>query len=110
MIQPRRSRRASSTSTCTGKSCAAGFVLVRTGGPGSDQWLLMHKHDEYAVTGWDPEDFPASVLSGRTNDQVKADPARMWRSDLPPAEASVALRRPPDDPPAPRAGISRTAR
>lgn len=30
-----------------------------------DQWLLMHKHDEYAVKGWNPEDYPRSVLSGR---------------------------------------------
>jgi bifunctional non-homologous end joining protein LigD len=30
------------------------------------------------------------VLSGRTNDEVKADPRRLWRSDLPPAQASVA--------------------
>jgi bifunctional non-homologous end joining protein LigD len=32
------------------------------------------------------------VLSGRTNDEVKADPDRLWRSDLPPAEAAVALK------------------
>jgi bifunctional non-homologous end joining protein LigD len=67
------------------------FILVRRDG---DQWLLLHKHDEYAVNGWDPEDYPASVLSGRTNDEVKADPERMWRSDLPAAQASVLLRRP----------------
>ena len=42
--------------------------------------------------GWDAEDYPQSVLSGRTNDQVKADPDRIWRSDLPAAEASVELR------------------
>ena len=51
--------------------------------------------------GWDPEDHPESVLSGRTNDEVKADPDRIWRSDLPPAQASIALRPPaiagPDD-------------
>ncbi len=52
----------------------------------------MHKHDDYAVAGWDAEDHPQSVLSGRTNDQVKADPDRIWRSDLPAAEASVELR------------------
>jgi bifunctional non-homologous end joining protein LigD len=58
----------------------------------SNQWLLLHKNDEYAVPGWDAEDFPQSVLTGRTNDQVKADPDRIWRSDLPAAEASVELR------------------
>jgi bifunctional non-homologous end joining protein LigD len=31
------------------------------------------------------------VLSGRTNDEVKADPHRMWRGDLPPAQASIAI-------------------
>lgn len=85
------------------------LVLVRSGGRGraggrangadqhgadSEQWLLLHKDDDDAVSGWDPEDYPRSVLSGRTNEEVKADPDRLWRSDLPPAEASVALRPP----------------
>jgi bifunctional non-homologous end joining protein LigD len=71
------------------------FILVRSHGRSDDdQWLLLHKDDEYAVRGWDPEDYPRSVLSGRTNDEVKADPDRIWRSDLPPAQASVALRPP----------------
>ena len=72
------------------------LVLVRRGrrGEDSDQWLLLHKDDEYAVRGWDPEDYPKSVLSGRTNEQVRADPERMWRSDLPAAEASIVLRPP----------------
>jgi bifunctional non-homologous end joining protein LigD len=34
------------------------------------------------------------VLSGRTNDEVKADPERLWRSELPAAEASILLRPP----------------
>jgi bifunctional non-homologous end joining protein LigD len=67
------------------------FILVRTGSD-EKQWVLLHKHDDDAVPGWDPEDYPLSVLSGRTNDQVKADPDRMWRSDLPPAQASISLR------------------
>jgi bifunctional non-homologous end joining protein LigD len=79
------------------------LILVRRdknlpGSGGPDQWLLMHKHDEYAVKGWDPEDYPRSVLSGRTNDEVKAAPERMWRSDLPPSEASVPVRRPGSGP------------
>lgn len=78
------------------------LVLVRRGQPGADgkeQWILVHKHDEHAVTGWDAEDHPTSVLSGRTNDEVKADPDRLWRSDLPAAEASVDLRVPEAAPP-----------
>ena len=74
------------------------LVLVRrdSDGSGQEQWLLLHKHDEYAVKGWDPEEHPRSVLSGRTNDEVKADPERVWRSDLPAAQASIAVRAPAD--------------
>ncbi len=72
------------------------FILVRTGrdAGGKEQWLMLHKHDEFAVPGWDPEEHPRSVLSGRTNDEVLADPDRLWRSDLPAAEASIALKQP----------------
>jgi bifunctional non-homologous end joining protein LigD len=77
-----------------GHKLAGRLVLVRTrtDRSGKEQWLLLHKHDEHAVEGWDAEDHPRSVLSGRTNDEVKADPDRMWRSDLPAHEASVALK------------------
>jgi bifunctional non-homologous end joining protein LigD len=83
------------------------LVLVRSGGrrrggsaggagggtgQDGDQWLLLHKDDDDAVRGWDPEDHPQSVLSGRTNDEVRADPDRVWRSELPPDQASVELR------------------
>jgi bifunctional non-homologous end joining protein LigD len=69
------------------------LVLVRrgSGDGGSDDWMLLHKRDKHAVDGWDPEEHPRSVLSGRTNEQVKADPDRMWRSDAPAAEADVSL-------------------
>jgi bifunctional non-homologous end joining protein LigD len=74
------------------------FVLVRTGGQGSGkrggdkQWLLLHKHDDAAVEGWDAEDHPASVKSGRTNDEVAAAPDAAWHSDRPVAEAEERLR------------------
>jgi bifunctional non-homologous end joining protein LigD len=75
-----------------GRKLRGRLILVRRGSDrsGQEQWLLLHKHDEYAVSGWEPGDYPRSVLSGRTNDEVKADPARLWRSDLPPSQASVA--------------------
>jgi bifunctional non-homologous end joining protein LigD len=71
------------------------LVLVRSGDDrsGKDQWLLLHKNDDWAVQGWNPEDYPASVLSGRTNDEVKADPHWEWHSDRPAAEAAVAVGR-----------------
>lgn len=64
-----------------GQKLRGRLILVRRdknrpGSGGSDQWLLMHKHDEYAVKGWNPEDYPRSVLSGRTNEEVRADPER----------------------------------
>jgi bifunctional non-homologous end joining protein LigD len=69
------------------------FVLVRTDKDASkEQWLLLHKHDEFAVKGWNPEDHPRSVLTGRTNDEVAADPDRLWRSDLPASRAAIALK------------------
>ncbi|MHB2024980.1 MAG: DNA polymerase domain-containing protein [Mycobacteriales bacterium] len=63
-----------------------------THSPQQEQWLLLHKHDEFAVNGWDPEEHPRSVLSGRTNEEVQANPRRLWRSDLPAAQASIQLR------------------
>jgi bifunctional non-homologous end joining protein LigD len=80
----------------TGSKLRGRFVLVRrspdTGGEGQEQWVLLHKRDEHAVAGWDPEDHPRSVLSGRTNDEVRADPDALWRSGLPASQAEVRLR------------------
>jgi bifunctional non-homologous end joining protein LigD len=77
-----------------GEKLRGRFLLVRTDtdGSGKESWLLLHKRDEFAAAGWDPEDYPLSVLSGRSNDDVKADPDRMWRSDLPADRAAVALK------------------
>ena len=76
------------------------FVLIRTSAADEEkkQWLLLHKHDDFAVDGWDAEDHPRSVRSGRTNDEVQADPDRLWRSDLPADEASIALKIAPPSP------------
>ena len=59
-----------------GEKLRGRFVLVRTrtDAAGKEEWLLLHKRDEYAVTGWNPEDHPRSVLSGRTNEEVRATP------------------------------------
>jgi bifunctional non-homologous end joining protein LigD len=78
----------------TGVKLAGRFVLVRTDvdADGKERWLLLHKDDDAAVPGWDPEDHPRSVLSGRTNDEVADDPDRLWRSDHPAARAALVLR------------------
>jgi bifunctional non-homologous end joining protein LigD len=77
----------------SGQKLRGRLILVQTGRTREDenQWLLLHKHDEYAVPGWNPDNHPKSALSGRTNDEVKAHPDRMWRGDLPPSEASVPI-------------------
>ena len=54
------------------------FALVRRGTDGREQWLLIKKRDDDAVTGWDPEAHPRSVKSGRTNDEVRDAPAASW--------------------------------
>ena len=83
-----------------GQKLKGKFVLVRTSvdDAGKESWLLLHKKDEFVVPGWDPEEHPRSVLSGRTNDEVKADPDRLWRSDLPADQAAIALRPPTFEP------------
>jgi bifunctional non-homologous end joining protein LigD len=83
-----------------GEKLTGRFVLIRRGGPSErEQWLLLHKHDDHAVKGWDPEEHPRSVLTGRTNEEVKAQPERLWRSDLPAAQAAIELQ--PQPPPGP---------
>jgi bifunctional non-homologous end joining protein LigD len=79
-----------------GEKLVGRLVLVRRGrgdpGSGKEQWLLFHKRDEFAVDGWDAEEHPASVRSGRTNDEVAADPDALWDSAAPAAEAERVLR------------------
>jgi bifunctional non-homologous end joining protein LigD len=55
-----------------GEKLRGRLVLIRRGDD-EKVWLLLHKRDEYAEPGWDPEDHPRSVLTGRTNDEVRAE-------------------------------------
>ena len=89
-----------------GDKLAGRFALIRRDKDRSakEQWLLIHKNDDHAQPGWDPEEHPRSVKTGRTNDEVAAAPDVLWRSDLPAAEAAVRLDggprpRPAWDPP-----------
>ncbi len=91
-----------------GEKLRGRFVLVR-GGRGrrrtvsmgstgaKEEWLLLHKRDEFAVEGWDPEDHPRSVRSGRTNDEVAADPDAQWFSDRPANLAALDFSSDRDD-------------
>ena len=56
-----------------GEKLRGRLALVRRGEPGErEEWLLVHKHDEHAVDGWEPGEHPRSVLTGRTNEEVLA--------------------------------------
>ncbi len=79
------------------------FTIVRTSRrPGAsaqtafeddrgDQWLLIKKREEFAQTGWDAEDHPQSVMTGRTNDDVKADRDALWNGQAPATSAEIDL-------------------
>jgi len=90
----------------SGEKLKGRFTIVRTSGrrrkgddPGArafeddagDQWLLIHKRDEASMPGWDAENFPRSVKTGRTNDDVKADRDAVWNGQAPAATAEIDL-------------------
>jgi len=59
-----------------GEKLRGRFALVRRGPIGQrEQWILIHKHDDASVAGWQTEDHPRSVKSGRTNDEVASAPS-----------------------------------
>jgi bifunctional non-homologous end joining protein LigD len=83
-----------------GQKLKGRFTIVRTSGRGGsrpfesddgDQWLLIHKADEASQPGWDAEDFPQSVKTGRTNDEVKSNRDAIWISQAPAATAEIDL-------------------
>ena len=69
-----------------GEKLRGRLVLVRrtSDDGGSDDWMLLHKRDEHAVDGWDPEDHRRSVLSGRTNEQSRPTPTGSGSRTRPP--------------------------
>ncbi len=74
-----------------GEKLRGRFVFIRRGKDrsGKEQWLVFHKRDEHAVAGWDAEQHPQSVRSGRTNDEVAERPDATWRGEAPAAVAGV---------------------
>jgi bifunctional non-homologous end joining protein LigD len=85
-----------------GEKLQGRFTIVRTGGrrgadtgrafeDESEQWLLIHKRGPESVDGWDAEDHPQSVKTGRTNDEVKANKDAVWISQAPAGEAEIDL-------------------
>jgi len=60
-----------------GQKLNGGFALQRTRAGATAQWLLIKRRDEHARPGSDiVAEQPASILSGRTLDQVRQDGPR----------------------------------
>ncbi|HWC01102.1 MAG TPA: DNA polymerase ligase N-terminal domain-containing protein, partial [Bryobacteraceae bacterium] len=97
------------------------FALVLMKGRGKgNEWLLIKKHDDAAVPGWNVEDHAWSVLSGRTQEEIAQGlpahqqkrrsagaPDRVWKSSRPArgrrnavAEAASPQTAPPEKAPA----------
>jgi bifunctional non-homologous end joining protein LigD len=68
-----------------GKRLQGDFALVKMRGrrPGSkgNEWLMIKKHDDHVVEGYDIEAIDTSVLSGRSLEQVAGDAGSAeWKS------------------------------
>jgi bifunctional non-homologous end joining protein LigD len=68
-----------------GKRLKGDFALVKMKGrrPGSkgNEWLMIKKHDQYVVEGYDAADFDDSVLSKRSMAEIAGDAgSREWKS------------------------------
>ena len=89
-----------------GQKLRGRFTIVQTGrrrGPSTpsgdkDGWLLIKKRDAFAVAGWDAQDHPASVKSGRSNEEVAAGAPIAAPSRPPLADAAAALSAAPAQP------------
>jgi bifunctional non-homologous end joining protein LigD len=88
-----------------GSKLRGGWHLVRTRGNGKQKsWLLMKRNDETAERGSGSkivDDEPQSAISGRTIEDVQADPERLWHSNRSdrkggavPAEKQPAVKKP----------------
>ena len=69
------------------------YTIVRTDSDdGRERWLLLKKRDEAAVDGWNAEDHPASIKTGRTNDEVAdgVEPRFIADPPRPPGEVDLS--------------------
>src|SRR6266478_3412837 len=71
-----------------GKKLKGDFALIKMRGrrPGSkgNEWLLIKKHDDAAVEGYDIDEADGSVLSGRSMAEIAGDEGSAeWRSSRP---------------------------
>ncbi|HEU5326393.1 MAG TPA: DNA ligase D [Candidatus Limnocylindria bacterium] len=85
-----------------GEKMRGRFTIVRTDGrnrdPDREQWLLIHKRDAHAVDGWTAEDHPASVKTGRTNDEVRDGIPPRFEAAPPAPVGEIDLSRADEEP------------
>ncbi|MDQ3492040.1 MAG: non-homologous end-joining DNA ligase, partial [Chloroflexota bacterium] len=65
------------------------LVRIHSRDAAEDAWLLIHKRDEEAVSGWDAAAHPRSVKTGRTNEEVAADGPALFMATPPSASGSA---------------------
>ncbi len=83
-----------------GEKLHGGWHLVRLQGKDEDKenWLLFKESDEYAVPGSGDavvEEYPASVTTGLTLEEVAANPDRVWKSNREEKAAKKEEKTPP---------------
>jgi bifunctional non-homologous end joining protein LigD len=77
-----------------GKRLKGDFALIKMKGrrPGSkgNEWLMIKKHDDHVVEGYDAGEIDESVLSKRSMDDIAGDArSREWKSDRPAARGKL---------------------
>ena len=83
----------------SGKKLRGMFTLVRMkpkDGETGDPWLLIKDHDGDDPKAWNVDDYPESVKTGRTLDDIRSDPkAKTWQSKpkkTPPAQTRPRIK------------------
>ena len=77
-----------------GKRLQGDFALIKMKGrrPGSkgNEWLMIKKHDDHVVEGYDAGDIDESVLSKRSMDEIAGDArSKEWKSSRPAARGKL---------------------
>ena len=98
-------RAATSSFGSLGEKLKGEFAIVRMKRGKGNEWLLIKKKDAAAQVGWDPEDHSASVLTGRTQEEIArgleaAPVAKKAAADMPkiitPMLAELGKGEPPE--------------
>jgi bifunctional non-homologous end joining protein LigD len=86
----------------TGEKLSGEFAIVRTKRGKGNEWLLIKKKDASAHTGWNPEDYAYSVLTGRTQEEIAQGLKSALRAEeptelpvIPPMLAQIGKGTPP---------------